>query len=339
MQSQPQPTQRYPWGWFWLVAIFALLIPSAIVGSFEHSDPNSKDPRVQAGNLEAAIGAETSKDSKAREIRKVVNAMAPAHTTDEEADAVWSVAKAELKEPVSTDDLKALSTSKLERRRNLAALYAAKELAERKLLANKLPTDLYLDKVAKAQTFEKLGDSSLRYEISPQLAPPKMTAIEAVLTGVIFLALIGGAVLLFTYVLSLAGGHVAWRGHPVEPVSPLDADRLAVRAAQFLAIFLAVGVVVQGIAVKIPGPASEARSLGVEVVAMAIVLVSTLLLCRVPVLGKSLSLADFRVTKILIGNSLLWGMGGVLAAVPVVLIGSKIGSLLGELFAEAGPSS
>ena len=102
-----------------LVILFGLLIPAVAIQTFTGTDAKSKNPVVQAGNLEAAVRDETAKDRQSKLIQGVITATAPTHTTDEDAAAVYAGAMMELHRPLSTADLAPLAKSKIAARRSL----------------------------------------------------------------------------------------------------------------------------------------------------------------------------------------------------------------------------
>ena len=314
--------------------MFGLLIPSTIVESFKGTDVNSKSPPVQAGNLEAIVGAETPKDHQAVGLQRVISSMAPAHTQDEDAAAVFAGAMTEVHRPLSSADLALLAKSKIPARQSVAELYAnpAPPRTRAKTLADALPRDRFLYKLARAQTLEGLGDRSVRREVSPALDPTAPKSAEMALGALLWLAFLLGCVAIVGYLSALATGTIKWRGHPVEPESKPDADRLAIRAAQFFGVFLGVELLVAVFADSLPALKSPGGLLLAEVCSSVAIIVGTVLVTRVSIGGRSLSLVDYGLTKEAIFPALLWGVGGLLAVVPLATVGMLLGSLL-ERFA------
>jgi len=163
--------------------------------------------------------------------------------------------------------------------------------------------------------------------VSPQLDEaallPKLKAVG----GLYFLALFGGGIVIVAYLSALGSGAIKWRGHPLEPVNLAEADRLAVRAAQFFGVFLFADLAVTGLADGVSGSKTAAGSMVVEILASSAVIVGTILVTRLSIGPRSYRLADYGLTKSAIVPSLLWGVGGLLAVVPLASVGMLIGQL------------
>jgi membrane protease YdiL (CAAX protease family) len=329
--SSPTPPPRLPRnyaGWLVLAFVFLYLIPRTIYSSYSNTNEASTDPAVQAKNLEAAVGAESAKDGQLSDLRKIVHAMAPARTKDESAAAVYVVARAELAENILPEDSAVLRESKVPSRQALARLYATQDKADIRTLANALPTDKFLYKLAKAQAFEKLGDKSLRYKLSPGLKPLTASSMQVTLYGFLALALLAGIALIATYCLMLATGTLKWMGHPLEPLSLVDTDRLALRAGQYFLVYIGMSILASTAMYMIPGEKTDGRLLVNDVVASAVILLSVLPLFKVPVMGRTLSAAAFGISRKAILPSLAWAIGGLFAVAPIVAVGLWIGSLV-----------
>ncbi|MHB8636779.1 MAG: CPBP family intramembrane glutamic endopeptidase [Fimbriimonadaceae bacterium] len=317
-------------GWIALAILFGLLIPATIIESFSGTDANSKDPVVQAGNLESVVSEETPTDSQTAELKSIVKAMAPSHTRSEDAAAVYAAAMVELHKPLSAADLSLLAKSKVAARRTVAELYATPPpLPDRaRTLAATLPGDRFLYKLAKAQTFGRLGDRSLRRAVSPELDAAALRPKLVALTACFFVALIAGGAAIIAYLSGLAAGSVRLRGHPLEPNSLADADSLAIRAAQLFGVFLLVELTVAGVASSLPGAKTAGGSLIAEVAASLAAIVGTVLVTRLPIGARSYRLVDYGLTRAAIVPALMWGVGGLFAVVPLATVGIILGTLV-----------
>lgn len=312
-----------------LAILFGLLIPSTIIMSFQGTDVKSKDPAVQAGNLEAAVREESKTDAHRAEIQKVASAMESAHLKSEDAAAVYAGASIELGKRLTDADLHLLAISKTPARKVVAQLYADPPPAKDQALAlvEKLPRERFLYQLARAQTLERLGDKSARRRLSPELDEKSMQPRLLLVAGLYGVGFLGGAIVIVLYVLGLASGSIKWSGHPVDPTNVYDADRLAVRAAQFFGVFLLIEMTITSFASGIPGARTAGGGMLVEVITSVIVIFGTLLLTRVPIGGRTFSLADYGFRRDMIRPALLWGTAGLFAVIPLATAGAMLGSL------------
>ena len=322
--------QRNWFGWGALAMMFGLIIPATIVASFKGTDAKSTDPAVQANNLEAIVSEESPKDAKTTDLQGVVRAMAPKHAADEDAAAVYAAAMVELHKPLTAADLALLAKSKTTARQTVAELYANPPLPPDRVrtLVPTLPKDRYLYRLAKAQSLQQVGDWSARRALSPGFNEAAMRPKLAILTVLYSTALFLGCLAIVGYLSALRTRALKWRGHPLEPVNLVEADRLAVRAAQFFGIFLFVELGVAVVAGGFPGSKTAAGAMVAEILASSAVILATVLVTRWPIGGRSLRLADYGLTRDAIMPSLLWGVGGLLAVVPLATVGALIGLLI-----------
>ncbi|HLK14453.1 MAG TPA: type II CAAX endopeptidase family protein [Fimbriimonadaceae bacterium] len=312
-----------------LAALFALLIPTTIEDSFRGTDAKSTDPSVQVGNLKAIVASETPKDRQTKELREVVRAMEVKRKTDEDAAAVYAAAKVELHEKLTPDDVILLAASKRPARRTVAALYSEPPPNPQvaKALVESLPSDRYLYNLARAQTLERLGDRSGRRSVSPEIDPIGSNSKLNVIGAIVLLGLLIGAGVLLAYAYALGTGMIKWQGHPLEPPNLIEADRLAVRAAQLFGAFLLIELFVVLAATKFGVTKSPMGELLVEVVASACVIAGTVALTFLPIGRRFIRLPDYGFGNLPLLHSFLWGLGGLFAVAPIAFMGLLIGSI------------
>ncbi len=138
-------------------------------------------------------------------------------------------------QPVPADHLQLLANGGPEDRA-FYEIYTSKSLTPeraRRLVAL-LPKEPYVYTVAKVQALEKAGDR----DALTRLIPPG-SAVLLLITQFASIPAFGICIAIW-YVLMrrLAGGTHKFLGLPLDPVFLLDADRLALRAAQIFAVFM-----------------------------------------------------------------------------------------------------
>lgn len=127
-----------------------------------------------------------------------------------------------------------------------------------------------------------------------------------------------GSVLWGVYWFMRSSGRLKPLGHRADPLTFAQSDRLAMRAAQLLALTFFVGsavpILLNG---TLPRGVATVIGTGASIIAM-------IGLAGFPVSGRSILWSDIGWSKLNLGKNILWGVGGLMAEVPLVLIAVEI---------------
>lgn len=314
-------------GWFLLLVIFTYLIGSELVDYLDRREPTATSKysasaaQLKMGvQLKQSFGNFGSKGSSdlASPIREVEDDLAKDAPKDATAARIYSAARSEQGKDIPAPVLAQLNSSKEPKDKLFAEIFSAKKLTKERAaeLEVKLKGGGFISKLATIQAYDKAGDSTKRDELVSR-------GRSYAQIGVMVLALgaggIGFVLLLICLALKL-GKQLPRKGLPLENISLADADRLAIRTAQILAIFMAVPLILREVGIGAIGryPASLLMSV--------LLIVGVLYIFRFPINGKTFSLASIGITKHNLGKNIAWGFGMALANLPLVLLMSLLGT-------------
>jgi membrane protease YdiL (CAAX protease family) len=229
----------------------------------------------------------------------------------------YAVARKESDEPIGDYELDILRDSKSTRDRAFFTLFrtgfvtdSALEAAEKQLDRTK-----FIDRLAFAQTEKRLGRAD-PYQNVFTMSELKNMLLALAAAGLGFFA--GGLGLLF-----LIFTHRKLPGHPAGNLLAADADQYAIRAAQLLAAFLGVSLVIGGAARYLK--LSETAAMAIE---GAFVITSVILILRARLGRGQTGFAAVGITKENLSEHVFFGILGALANVPVVFAMAVLGATL-----------
>jgi membrane protease YdiL (CAAX protease family) len=326
---------RQPAGWLVSAGILYLLISSAISGTFHAANPKSKDPAVQTTNLEAYVRAQAAAKAAPKDAQgilaqvkltptQIAEAIQPVAKKGPRAALLYCEVLTELKQPIPADVVAVLQTDKDPDVKMFGAIYGSPSPSPDALrkLASEIPHSSFLTKFARVQALELAGDKNVRdTTFGMKLEKPgvKNSLIYGAAVLVPLMLCIG---LLFFYTDSRSRGLLGPLGHPLAPETDRESDRLAMRAAQLLGL-----LVLSSFAALIPWSSflPKSASTAMDLVAPDLVLiVGALLLTFLPIMGKTISLADYGITRQGAKTEILWGLGGFFGGMPLVLSGGLV---------------
>lgn len=328
--SQPAPERRNYVGWVLLLVIFSFLIGKELheyLGRDEQQ-PASKYSN-QAAQLKMAIEMRSTLSSLGPMGSQ--NALEAVHTVekdlekdaakDEIAARIYAAARSEQGKDIPESVMGQLKSSEEPRDKLFAEVFAAKELTPERAveIESELKGGGFISKLAVVQAYEKAGDSSRREAlVSKGRGYAKIgVMLGAVLAGGI------GFILLVLFPILKATGHLPRQGLPLERISLADADRLAIRTAQIIAIFLAVPLCLE--VVMATGGKRLDPHLS-TLLTYLLLIFSVLYVFRMPINGRTFTLESIGISKRNLGRNVLWGVGTALANLPLVLIMALIGN-------------
>ena len=324
----PKEHRRYA-GWYTLFAVFAIMVAGELAQYLQRdTDPNSKylEPlnqlqvAVQMRESFRQLGAGPSSGFDSS-LDQVADGLEKDAAKNPVAARIYAAARGEAGDLIPPDVLGQLKQSKEPRDPYFAEVFSSKKIdpARVRELDQHLAGGGFISKLARTQAHEKAGDPTLRKQLVSQSA----AVAKFVVFGIIAIAFLIGIGLWIAFLIAKAQGFLPRLGLPLERISLADADRLAMRCAQILLVFLGVQLVVALFAqlFKMPPEAKPIANLVIYIALITIVLS----LFRLSVWGKIISLRDIGLTKANLGKHIAWGIGAALANLPIILILSIVG--------------
>lgn len=322
-------------GWLALLIIFALMIGGQMVEYF--SPREGSDDQVFAAQefslefivLSRSLGVGSSDLSQRKQLEdglyEIVAAVDPDHKSNKTAARLYAAARTELGKPLESGDLEVFRKGKNPSDRALAEIYGAKKLApeqaERALGA--LKGEGFLDRIARAHARERAGMPDARKGL---VAPRKVVGL-----GLVGAALCVGApaglVLAFVYMNRRRRGLWQPEGVPATLLSPLDADRLAMRGALLMLAFLLVPILLAPFAKYLSDSLMQVLAGLLVCFAFAGVLGMTIFGYGggwQAIMGRSKPLSRL----------VLWGFGGWIANMPFLILGVMLSTAMSRFLPE-----
>ncbi len=325
---------RNPVGWICLGMFLALMLFAELSSMFAPHKASAKRDRPYETALEFAVSARRFADyvgttSRGKPTSPETDGLSSAldelrtkSRTDTEAAREYGAMLGLRKAVAPESCLATLHKSKTVADRTLADVLAAKTLtmAEASRMASRLPDDPFVYKLGRAIALEKAGDHE---------------AMDRAFTGERYIALlvatIGGLAVLAGSILVWILLFRAWRegrlhpaGTPMQPAALADADRMVLRAAQIVGLFLLISVY----GIVLAGPGHGLNLVDAAAVEGVLIVLVLPVIALGPVGGRRITLADVGISNANIGRNALWGLGGFLFEIPIssalLLIGLAI---------------
>jgi len=237
-----------------------------------------------------------------------ISALVEKSRTDLESSRLYGAERTEQGNDVPAASLAPLLKSKLPADHALAQVYGAKKLTllEAQAVVKQLPDEPFIYRLAKVEAMEKAGDKTAR---SKAFTGNMATGIGLIFFGA--LAILVGSFVSWILILNArVSGRLQPLGFPLGTLSLADTDRLATRAAQILGLFLLLSVVSQLITHG-GGPG--------EVFGGVTTLLALVLLAKVPVNGKVISLRRAGMSLDNFGRHLGYGVAAFLIEFPICI--------------------
>lgn len=314
--------RRNPSGWILFFSLAFLMVLSQLGAYFDRT-PNIGVIRARVTEeLRAEIGLEALPGSTSTQRHEVLDRAARDLKTyiggDPESALIYAAIRTENHEPLTHNDISGLRISTDPTYKAAYQIYSGKikDLPTASSLASQIPKTSFINRLVRAHALEMAGDSSQRKD----LASEGSTSLFA--TAAIVIAAVIGVGLIFAYLIARASGKFEPKGFALGWLSNPDADRVALRAGQIFVAFLGVSLFAGGLFL---------RALPKDFVELPLylaVLVVVLLLFRVPVGGKWISLRSIGLTTEKLGEHTIWGVCGAVANLPIILVVQLIGTQL-----------
>jgi membrane protease YdiL (CAAX protease family) len=322
-------------GWIGLLVIFSLMIIGQLVDYFA--------PRKESGEqafaaqefslefivLSKSIGVGQSDLGQRRQLEDalydIVAKVDSQRKTNRTAARLYAAARTELGKPLEPGDLEVFRKKDDPSDRALAEIYGAKNLsreqAEEALRA--IPGQGFLDRIARAHAMEKAGMPEAR----KGLVQPRKLVGMGLIGATVCVGAPAGIVLGLVYLNRRRRGLWTPEGPPAVLISPLDADRLAIRGALMMLAFLLVPIVLM--------PLSPVIDESLMQVLFGILVCA----CFVDILGRKV-LGYAGSWRDILGRSkpfsrlVLWGFCGWIANMPFLLFGIMLSAVLTQFLPE-----
>lgn len=224
--------------------------------------------------------------------------------------AIRLVSTYERTKEINAQDIETLKKSSNPTHKWIAEIYtqphSGAELSE---LDNKINKNLFVGVLATIHLYERNGDHNYRSAHMPK----ESTGTEGKWVEVIVYggATVFGLMLLVLYAAFRSSGFLKPLGHPLAFISVFDADCLAMRAAQILAVTVAVGLM--------PFLAGVLSPELLAIVQSGVMIGLVLLLTASPIWGKRFTLANLGITRKNLLANIGWGIGGYFANIPILI--------------------
>lgn len=328
----PQDSHRPGVGWFALFILFGLLILVQLDGYLDRGD-GPGDARTAANverslrmsmeysaGVRAMFGGRAPQDSYTA-LQKELGRLEGENASEDGAIVAIAVRRLLGQDPAPSS-LSVLAKSKDRKVRQLAVLIENPDLQEPEVraLKDQVP-DRFAAKLIWALRLEDLGVENARKDIVSPARGQRLLAFAVVL----MLAGGLGVVAWIVYLIARLSGKVRPVGHPADPLSGPDADRMAGRATQLLALFFLIPFVI----VMIVGPKPPK---GTSIVLALLVIGLSLAMLTMPIFGRRLSFAQVGLHHPRRKSDYLWVIGALLAEIPLLAVLALISSPLQQFF-------
>lgn len=316
------------------MVIFVLMIGGQLVEYFSPREPSENAFAAQEFSLELIVLSRSlgvgKSDLKQRDqlddaLYDIVVAVDPDYKTDRTAARIYAAARTEQGKALAPEDLAAFRKGKEPIDQALLDIYGRKDLSVERAKAAQaaIAGDTFLDRIARAHAAERAGLPDARRGL---VEPRKVFGLGMISAA----ACIGaplGLVLGVIYWNRRRQGQWAPEGSPVRLVSPLDADRLALRGALMLLAFLLVPFVLV--------PFSDALSdSALQVLAGILVALAFAWILSWRLLGYGGGWRAILGRSQPLSRLLLWGLGGWIANMPFLILGVMISTALTRFLPE-----
>ncbi len=336
----PERQARYKFGWVLLWAIFALLIGAGMAeylgrapaaadrfARLELEFKSAVERRQIARSFQFLRGDSPSPASLEKSDKEAlatldgpISDLVKLRASDPEASLLYTAMRREQGFEPDSADLKRMSDSGSSEFVAAAQAYGSGKLSQAgaRELASRIGARTFSRRMAGIHALERSGDPEARSGLVPT---SRMAAMLIVCSGFVA-AFLAGLVVQARYIRLLRTGAFVPAGHPAGALDPSEADRFALRAAQLLSVFVVVGVVLgAGLGELVGGPMLNALN-GLALVCGA------LLLARLPVLTTPIPLKRVGLDFSEFGSKARWGLGGLVANLPIVAIATLAGASL-----------
>lgn len=332
-EPEASPVERNFSGWVLLTILFAIMIAGSIYSSFTPAKSASKSSAATAdatsddGQLRFEVSFRRFIDRFAQKdqvadfrqkaietLEEPVSGLVKPSLTDLDASRIYGSMRTEQGLDVPAEHLAPLRKSKNPADHALAEIFAAKTLTKEGawILTGKLPDDPFVFKLAKVQAQEKAGNKSIRAKS---------------FTGRMFLSTVGISLLgfgllvgsFFTWTIlarALSKGTLKPLGMPMGAISLAMADRLALRAALVLIVFVFLDFMTSGLGQM------QYAIVGLGIVA------ALPILARIPVGGEVLPVSRVGLSFENLGLHIAWGIGGFFFELPLMMLMAMAGDVI-----------
>ena len=344
MQGPPvvQESGRNYLGWAALIILMFLTLLSALAESLSPTGKGATSHDEEQSLLKSTMQLEvrqkssssstlkTTKDALDKNLKSMQSELANLSKqpkSDLMAVRLMVAFQTELHQTVSAKTLAPLLKSKTPSDHLLLQIYGSEKLnpAQAKDLGALLPEYPFVYEAAKVHALQKSGDTTA----IARIVKPRNTATYAIAGFCALLGLSLSFAVWSSFFQKLKDGTLEILGLPMAKITMLDADRLAVRAAQIFGMYIVIETLVSFL------PHIEVN-LFLRTVLMLIFMVGGIvLLQKVPIDDKRLSLDMLGVSTRNLKKDILLGFQGFVAEFPIAIIFAAIGAAIFSFLPKA----
>jgi hypothetical protein len=337
-----EETRRNWTGWLFLGVLIGLQILVALTDSLSTKPPSLQTHDDQQEVLQAYMQSEsgrstnpqtvadkskTDTDKKREDLTSAATELSKQPKSDHMAAKLSAAIETELRGTVKPAVLGPLLTSKTPVDRLFVEIYGSQKLtlSKARQMVALLPDFPFIYTAAKVHALEKAGDKGALV----RLVPPKNSTFGRIAA---FFTLMCFAISLSVwsqYWTKYKDGTLLLRGIPMDKITSLDADRLAIRAAQIFALFLIVQTVVASF------PREYFDLVARVAVIVVLMVVGVIALQRLEVDGKKITLEMLGVSTRNLWQDVATGVQGFFAEFPIAMILAGIGSVIFSFLPKA----
>ncbi|MDR3691493.1 MAG: type II CAAX endopeptidase family protein [Fimbriimonas sp.] len=329
-------------GWIVLTILISLQILLALSDSLTQKPPKLRTHDDEQETLQSEMrvasrfASEPSKnettgktalDDKWKELDSTLAVLAKQPKADTMATKLSLAMLTELHRPIQAGLFDPLLKSRSPVDKLFVEIYGSSKLSPAKAnqMVALLPDYPFVYKAAKVHALQKAGDQGALNRLVPV-----QTVSGTGLVG--FLSMVGIYVSISVWTgfwRRYRAGTLLPRGMPMSSITPLDADRLAIRAAQIFALFL----IAQTIAAVLP---RDAFNLFGRVIAVIVLMVAGVVgLQRFEIEGKRITLKMLGLSTCSLKDDILLGIQGFFAEFPIAMVLAGIGAVLFSFLPKA----
>ncbi|CAN5558054.1 hypothetical protein BH11ARM2_BH11ARM2_24810 [soil metagenome] len=330
--SDPRPPvaeARSFTGWIVLAVMFVFFIGLSLVNTEKRAEKKERSWAQEQVQLSTGVGARAASRLAPASglqsddtIRGVYDEAKKAHGSDLMAVRLRLVAGRVLKEKAAPSDLKLLAKSPVDADRALSEGLAQPKLqaSRAKQLAGRIPAEPYVYKLGAAEIREAGGAKGA---IDATVSTFKQ--FSRIVAGLLVVGVGLAGLVAWLFFWQLRANGLRPLGPPIPALTPTDADRLAIRAAQLFGGFILISNILGIILYRAPE--------GVGTLATAATMLAfVFFIMRRPVMGKPITLPYIGIKGPGVPRLIAYGVFGFLLELPVsillALVGTKIFSFL-----------
>lgn len=316
------PQHRNPVGWMILIAILVMLILLNLATYFDRPHNFKLALERTEATLKTTTKLKTGVSLAETPVStdKLVKDLEPFAAEEKEARLALMVLRREGKQPQVMQEVNTFKLSKDPRERAYYGVYSVDKLSKEDAgrAKAKIGEARFSDKLAGIHALEAAAVPDARAELGRD-----GIGSAALVMGLLAVLALGiGFLLLITFAAMRLTGTLTPQGFALEELSKPDADRLALRDSHYFAIFLLLPWLLRPLAAMSPFKPA------IEIFYYCLIVGAIIWLAKIPVEGRYFTLRKLGISREKLGRNILWGVGGAVANIPIVIAMGLLGATL-----------